>query len=157
MDNFAQLESFVRRIYNPDGDPRVDATLTIQPYAYRVNFTDLAAAGEQVKSINISANADFILTSPRYRAKVDDTANDVIPQVMVLLTDTGSSEQLTNDQVDISTYFGQIGKAPYTIEYPRIISGRSSLSVALSNYSTALTYDIEMTFAGVLVRSYGKG
>lgn len=157
MDNFAQLESFVRRVYNPNNDPRVDETLTIQPYAYRVRFDDLAAGGEAVKNIAISANADFILTSPRYRAKVDDADGNVTPQILVLLTDTGSSEQLTNDQVDISTYFGRVGDAPYTIEYPRIISGRSSLSVAIQNYSAAKTYDVEFTFAGVLVRSYGKG
>lgn len=155
--NFGQIDDFVRRVYNPQNLPAVDASLSIQPYAYRLLFQDLAAGALSTQQININANADFIITSPRYRCYINDTNNDVAPAVTVLLTDTGSSEQLTNDQVDLTTYFGHIGTAPYEFEYPRIISGRSALTVQLFNYSSALTYNIELTFAGVQVRSYGRG
>lgn len=164
MDNWAVLEAFIRRVYNPKGeiDPisraEFNQTLSLEAYDYPLEFTDLVSGQTQTKTFAIASNADFVMTSPRYRAVVDDANRDVIPQVKILLTDTGSNAQLMSDATDISTYFGQIGKAPYDIMYPRIINGRSAMSVQVTSYAAAETYSfLELTFAGVLVRAYSNG
>jgi hypothetical protein len=148
MDNFAQVEQFILRTYRPANPD----TLLIRPYAYRAKFTGLAAGASDTKEININANGDFVLMQPNYRAWIDDTDSDVSPLITVQLTDTGSSQQLTNDQVDITTYMGHIRTADYAFVYPRIISGRSQVSIQLWNNSTALTYNVEITFVGVQVQ-----
>lgn len=148
QDNWKSIEDFIARTYKIRGE------VNIQPYSYRVAFDGLAPAESVTNILAANANADFILTSPRYRA-VDQDGDSVEPQVRVLLTDTGSAVQLSDQAVDLTTMFGRIGSAPYQIEYPRIIAGRSSLQVQVTNYSTTKTYAfIELTFAGVLVQSY---
>lgn len=154
--NWSEVRAFVYEAYKgvPGFSP---AQVEIQPYSYRVSFTDLTNGTSQTKNLAVAANADFIITSPYYRAGVADTdaSGDVVPLVTVLITDTGSNQQFSNDQIDISTFFGQLGKAEYNLPFPRIVNGRGALTVAVTNYAVALDYDIELTFAGVLVRSYG--
>jgi len=163
VDNFNAIEAFVRRVYNPSGDPTLDAKISIQPYAYRAAFADLLNGTSPQQVIQIAANADFVLTSPRYRAVVDNVVDntqlDAPPLVRILLTDTGSQEQLMSEAVDLTTYFGHIRTAQFEIQYPRIISGRSGMSVQVTNYSNILTTPqdyklLELTFAGVLVRGF---
>ena len=162
VDNFNAVEAFVRRMYNPSGNRALDAKISIQPYAYALSFEAVAAGAAPVQTLQIAANADFVLTSPRFRAVVDAVgplADSPNPLVRVLLTDTGSQEQFMSQLVDINTFFGKIDRAEYTLMYPRVISGRSGLQVQLQNYSNILGTPtaylrIELTFAGVLVRGF---
>jgi hypothetical protein len=169
VDNYNAIEAFVRRVYNPDGDPGRDARITIQPYAYQVAFDDLGATSGalQVGVINIAANADFVLTDPRFQAIVDvaslttpfPSCDIAAPLIDVLLTDSGSQEQLMAEEVPVPTYFAHIASAAPTFMYPRVISGRSQLTVQVRNTSAILTEDIDylklrLVFAGVLVRGF---
>lgn len=145
-----QIMDFVKATYPEAGK------VNIQPYAYRVNFAALAAGATQNGVLAANANSDFILLSPRFRAAIDDANNDVNPLIRVLLTDTGSSVQLSDQQVDLSTMFARYslsGNPDFV--YPRIIAGRSSLQIQVTNYSPALVYrTLELTFMGVLVQGY---
>ena len=160
VDSYNAIEAFVRRVYNPSGDPTLDAKLSIQPYAYRIGFADVAAAAAPQAVVNIAANADFVLVAPRYHAIIDAaTGWDATPMIRVLLTDTGSQEQLMSEAVDLESYFGHPSTAEFRLTYPRIISGRSGLSVQILNYSNILAAPVayklvELTFAGVLVRGF---
>jgi hypothetical protein len=163
MTEWDSLKEFVREAYNPHGLPGLDAKLLIQPYSYPLEFNSLAPAGQSSQQLVIAANADFVLSSLRYRASLysnggaDDTDADIVPKVRVLITDTGSNQQFSSQSVDIANLFGQIGRAPYVYMFPRIINGRSALTVAVTSYAVADTYaNIELSFAGALVQQFGS-
>ena len=149
---FAQLEAYAGRFYG--GRP-----LLITPYAYTVTFSALAPAATANQIINIAANADFITTEFHARANVGGAAqtisNMTAPLVRMLVTDSGSNEQFTQSAVDIVTYC-TFGNYANELPYPRIVSGRSTLTVQLSNYSSTETYNIDIVATGVLVRAYSN-
>lgn len=149
---FAQLEAYAGRFYG--GRP-----LLITPYAYSVTFSALAPAATANQIINIAANADFIATEFHARANVAGAAqtisNMTAPLVRILVTDSGSNEQFTQSAVDIVTYC-TFGNYANELAYPRIVSGRSTLTVQLSNYSSTETYNIDVVATGVLVRAYSN-
>jgi hypothetical protein len=70
-----------------------------------------------------------------------------------LVTDSGSNEQFTNAPVDIENYSTN-GNIINDLPYPRIISGRSSLTIAVTNYDAAQTYNLDVSIEGVLVRAF---
>lgn len=151
----ADLESYVSRFYQ--GRP-----LLITPYAYSLTFTptQLAAGATNSQVINIAANADFVATEFAYRsysatATNQTNATEDQPFLRILVTDSGSNEQFTNSAVDLTNYAtGQNFEHP--LPYPRIISGRSTLTVQLTNYSTNTAYGLDLSVNGVLVRAYSK-
>jgi len=149
---FAQLEAYAGRFYG--GRP-----LLITPYAYTVTFSSLAPAATSSQVINIAANADFIVTEFHARSNVAVAAqtisNMTAPFVRVLVTDSGSNEQFTQSAVDIITYV-TVGNFENALSYPRIVSGRSTLTVQLTNYSATETYNIDFVASGVLVRAYSN-
>lgn len=149
---FAQLEAYAGRFYG--GRP-----LLITPYAYTVTFSALAPAATANQIINVAANADFIVTEFHSRSNVAAAAqtisNMTAPLVRVLVTDSGSNEQFTQSAVDIITYT-TAGNFANELPYPRIVSGRSTLTVQLSNYSSTETYNIDIVAMGVLVRAYSN-
>jgi hypothetical protein len=153
--SIADLESYISRFYQ--GRP-----LLITPYAYTLTFTptQLPAAGTNSKVINIAANADFVATEFAFHTysgtpTSQTTANEDIPFLRMLVTDSGSNEQFTNSAVDINTYASREAFLR-PLPYPRIVSGRSTLTVQLTNYSTTVAYGIDVVLNGVLVRAYSK-
>ena len=149
---FAQLEAYAGRFYG--GRP-----LLITPYAYTVTFSSLAPAATANQIINVAANADFIVTEFHSRTNVSGSAqtisNMTAPFIRVLVTDSGSNEQFTQAAVDIITYTS-VGNFANELPYPRIVSGRSTLTVQLSNYSASETYNVDFVAMGVLVRAYSN-
>ena len=62
-NSFNAIESFVARFY-------AGRELLIIPYAYPITFSALAQGASQSGTINIAANADFVMTSVRHRAQI---------------------------------------------------------------------------------------
>lgn len=161
VDNYNAVEAFVRRVYNPNGDPEIDRNLIIQPYAYQVDATLTAAGSPSSEVIQVAANADFILTDLTYFA--EDTTNDaqdVTPMILLTMSDLGSQQPLTSEAVLLPTLAVKASGSNRRYVYPRIISGRSGLQVQMSNNSTALgdatDYIIFLTFIGVQVYRTGN-
>jgi hypothetical protein len=77
----------------------------------------------------------------------------VAPLARVLITDSGTNEQFTNAAVDLENYSTN-GNIINNLPYPRIISGRSTLTVQLSSYEASATINIDLSFSGVLVRAF---
>ncbi|MBK9497445.1 MAG: hypothetical protein IPO08_23565 [Xanthomonadales bacterium] len=151
------VEAFAARFYiNKDtGQPR---PLLLTPYAYNITFASLAQGATATGTINISANADFILLMLHHRAQIGAAQNistKTAPFVRVLITDSGSGEQFTNSAVDVENYSTN-GNIINALSYPRIIAGRSSLTVQVTNFApTAETYtSLDLMFDGVQVRAY---
>ncbi|NBR70959.1 MAG: hypothetical protein EBT75_02495 [Proteobacteria bacterium] len=154
--SISDIESFASRFYG--GRP-----LLLTPYAYNTTFTTLTQSTSQTNIVNITANADFILLMFHHRAVVDTTAIQTVstknaPYVRMLVTDSGTNEQFTNSAVDLENYSTN-GNIINILEYPRIISGRSTLTVQVTNYATAAAGTLavlDVMLGGVLVRAYTK-
>jgi hypothetical protein len=152
--SISDLEQFASRFYG--GRP-----LLLVPYAYNLSFTTLTFGTTQSAVVNITANADFILTQFHHRASVDlavaQTANNKsCPYVRILVTDSGTNEQFTNAAVDLENYSTN-ANIVNLLDYPRIVSGRSTLTVQVTNYGTAAATtlaNLDIMLNGVLVRAY---
>ena len=150
--SIGEIEAFASKFYA--GRP-----LLLTPYGYNLTFASLAAGATATQTLNIAANADFIALTLHHRANVAAAAQNVstktAPLARILITDSGSNEQFTNTAVDLENYSTN-GNIINTLPYPRIISGRSTLTVTLTNYDAASTYNVDVFFEGVLVRAYSN-
>lgn len=148
--SIADIEAFASRFYQ-------GRALLITPYAYTVTFSALLAGATASQVINIAANADFMALMFHHRANVAATAqtvsNKTAPLVRILVTDSGSNEQFTSAAVDIENYSTN-GNIVNDLPYPRIVSGRSTLTVQLTSYEASQTLNIDVSIEGVLVRAY---
>ena len=148
----SEIEAFASKFYQ--GRP-----LLLTPYGYNLTFSSLAAGTSATQTVNIAANADFILTNIHHRANVAAAGQNVstktAPLARVLITDSGSNEQFTNAAVDLENYSTN-GNIINLLPYPRIISGRSTLTIQLTSYEASQTLNVDLFFEGVLVRAYTK-
>lgn len=152
VQSFSDIEAFASKFYQ--GRP-----LLLVPYGYNLTFTGLAAGTSATQTLNIAANADFIITNIHHRANVaaagQNVSTKVAPLVRMLVTDSGSNEQFTNSAVDLENYSTN-GNIINYLPYPRIVSGRSTLTVQLTSYEASQTLGIDVFFEGVLVRAYAQ-
>jgi len=130
--------------------------LYLQPYGYNTTFAGLDAGTTQQAQVQIAANADFVLLGVNHRAQIgaaQTVSTKTAPFVRLLVTDSGSNEQFTNSAVDLENYSANDGKIQ-NLPYPRIISGRSALTLQVTNYApTDEDYEtLDIFFSGVLVR-----
>lgn len=151
MQSYSELQAYAAQWYQ-------GRALNLIPYGYNLTFLSLAAAGTASQTLSIAANADFILTGIHHRSNVAAAGQTVqtktAPLIRMLITDSGSNEQFTNSAVDLENYSSN--DFMINLDYPRIVSGRSTLTVQLTNYDAAQTYNTDIFFRGVLVRAYGN-
>lgn len=149
----ADIEIFVNRLYQ--GQP-----VFVVPYSYTVSFAGLTTTGTtntQTKTLSITANADFVFMQAYYHAVLaaagQTVSNRPIALARVLIVDTGTNEQFTNEAVDLEA-FATNGSVDNTVVYPRLIQGRTALSLTATGYGPAAeTYTaLDLTLSGVLVR-----
>jgi len=149
--SIADIESFASKFYQ--GRP-----LLLTPYDYVLTFTALAANTSATQTLSITANADFIFLQLHHRATSSAFAGQTVstkvaPLARILITDSGTNEQFTNAAVDLENYSTN-GNIVNELPYPRIVSGRSTLTVQLSSYEASATINIDLSFSGVLVRAF---
>lgn len=152
-DNYStvDIEAFVSRFYPTQ-------RMLITPFGYPLTFAALAQNASATATVAIAANADFIMLAVRHRAQIGAPQNigtKTAPFVRILIIDSGTNEQYTNGAVDLENYSTN-GQYDHSLPYPRIISGRSVLTVQVTNYApTAETYTtLDILFEGVLARAY---
>lgn len=153
--SIADIETFCARFYT-----RTDGTvprLTIAPYVYNKTFTNLSAAQSQTLILQMQANADFMCLGLQVRANIgaaQDVATITAPFLRALISDTGSNEQWMNEGIDLVNY-GTVQAYENAFYYPRIVAGRSSLSITLTSYTPVdETYDVDLAFKGVRVQAF---
>lgn len=154
--DYAAIEAFAARFY-----PGYELLLT--PYGYPVTFGSLAAGAQANAQINIQASGDFILAGLRARSYIGTTVGQTVstlpvPFLRLLLTDSGSGEQLTNAAVDLANY-ARFANQDIPLTYPRILSGRTSLTAQLTSYAPAAETvgGTDLFLYGVTVRAYSRG
>lgn len=148
--SIGDIEAFASRFYQ-------GRALLITPYAYTITFSSLTAGASASQVINIAANADFMALMFHHRANVaaagQTVSNKTAPLVRILVTDSGSNEQFTNAAVDIENYSTN-GNIINDLPYPRIVSGRSTLTVQVTSYEASQTLNLDISIEGCLVRAY---
>lgn len=161
MISAAELQAFIDGTYRDAGYPP-DAEKAILPKQFGALFTALSLTVPQTQVIPISANGDFFCTGLRYRAVNAGIAQTVstVPLVnaRMLISDTGTDEQWSNIPIDINAQ-AQIAGGPaqdMDFPFPRLIAGRSSVSVTLTSFEAAATPTIDFELIGVLVKMYGR-
>ena len=125
-------------------------------YAYSLIFTALALNTNQTKNIPIQADSDFVLQKLCFFADdgviVKFSPNTrLIPNVTVLITDTGSGRQIMDSAVPLYSLFGT-AENPFILPTPKVFSARSNISVTVANVeAAAATYTLRLAFIGTKV------
>lgn len=141
---------------------------TIQPIPYSYSAVYQVAGGANALaagvvnvpfSINIQADADFLILNQTYDANTANAARNagtiVIPNIDVLLIDTGSGYQLMDQAVPVNTIFGT-GEFPYVLPQPKLMPAKSTLQVLVSNFDAAAGYNLQLVFSGVKLYAYNS-
>jgi hypothetical protein len=141
------------------------AAKQIQPIPYTYNALFRAAAGGNslasgangIVQINIQADADFLILNQTYDANTANAARTassfVVPNVNVLLTDTGSGYQMMDQAVPVYSIFGS-GQFPYVLPNPKLMPAKATLQVQCTNYDAAAGYNLQLSFNGVKLFAY---
>lgn len=151
---YAQIQSILAAIYQ-------NRPLILVPYAYPVQIAaaGMATATTQNLSLNITGNADFLCTGINYRAVLaasQSVSSKTAALVRMLVTDAGSNQKWTDGAVDLENYCAN-GGYERGLPWPRLVRGRSTLQITLTNYSSASvgvaeTYtSLDLLFEGLLV------
>lgn len=127
------------------------------PYSVNAQFfvaganNGLANAATATVNVNIDASAPFIIVSQSFYANTANAtltvATQVIPNVIVLLTDTGSNRQLMDVAVPIWNIFGN-GQFPFVLPEPKLMQANSQLQVTVTNREAAIAFNLYLTFSG---------
>jgi hypothetical protein len=161
-----ELVAFVNAMYavSDSAEMTVTGKTPSRAYAtkvYNALFLALAPAGTQTQQINISANGDFVLLRILYAANIAHAAQTVntlvVPEISVQITDGGSDENFAITAVNINSMASLAGNSNKDVDlpYPRVISGRSTLTLVATNNEAANTYNLEIDLVGVLVKTWG--
>ncbi len=149
----SELKSHVAQLYSDKLKP--NQTIFLEPFGYSMSVAAfVGATGAVSNQINIQANADFLCLGISHRAQIaaaQNVSTKTAPFVRILVTDNGSGKQWTNSAVDLENYSSNDGKIRL-LDYPRLVGGRSSLTVALAGWAGAAeTYSIDVFFSGLNV------
>lgn len=121
-------------------------------YGYVLNFSALAAAANSTGTFQIDQDSDFLLQKMTMVADIAGAAitnsSMPVPLATMQVTDGGSSRSLFSAAAPLGAVFGN-GMEPFILPAPRYIAAGSSISVALTNYSAATSYNIRLVFAGI--------
>lgn len=150
----------VERAFDPSTGTGTVKAGNRDQFFYAISFptAGVAPAASFTGTIAISADADFYCNALSYQAfnhasitALTESTNP-IPAITVLITDTGSSRQLMNQAVPITTIAGD-GKRPYRLIYPRLFRRTASINLTFTNNDTALTINLDFVLHGFKVYS----
>jgi len=120
-------------------------------FVYQENFDNLTNGTSQQGNINIQANSDFVLQKLTMFADISGGSQTyssrVIPLVNVQITDTGSGNQLFESSIPAFNLFGT-GELPFILPTPKLFSARSTIAIAVSNFSSSTDYNIKFSLIG---------
>ena len=120
-------------------------------YTYSAEVAAIAVGGNANDTIAIEADSDFILQKLTYHADIagaaQTAATRVVPNVSVLIKDTGSGRQLMDTSIPIPSLFGT-GELPFILPNPRLFMRNSTIQVAFTSFEAAITPDVFLSFIG---------
>ncbi len=123
-------------------------------YVYEEDFSALTSGATALGSINIQADSDFVVQKLTYfadiaaGAQLDSTR--IIPLVSIQITDSGSGRNLMEAPVALSNIFGT-GELPFILPQPKLFLARSTISISVTNFDAAVTYNLRLSLIGYKV------
>lgn len=121
------------------------------PFQAAAGANSLAAGAQGLFNVQIDAAAPFMIVSQTYDANTANAARTmssfVVPNIRVLLTDTGSNRQLMDVAVAVEAIFGT-GQFPYVLPVPKLMMANSQLQVTATNHDAAAGYNLSLYFHG---------
>ncbi|MES9901027.1 MAG: hypothetical protein ABW148_18675 [Sedimenticola sp.] len=123
-------------------------------YVYEEDFSALASGASDIGSINIQADSDFVVQKLTYFADIAAAAQldgtRIIPLVTIQITDSGSGRNLMEAPVALSNIFGT-GELPFILPQPKLFLARSTISISVTNFDAAVTYNLRLSLIGYKV------
>lgn len=111
----------------------------------------IAPAAQQTQQVQIQADSDFELLQLMYHADIAAAAfvwnTRPIPNVTALITDTGSGRQLMSAAVPLTAIAG-IAEQPAWLPQTKIFQRNAAVSLQLTNFDAAVTYNLRVTMVG---------
>lgn len=144
---------------------RAAAQVVKYPFTYTAAFqsagaaNSLAAAATATVNIAIDASAPFLIVSQSYYANTNNAAANrqttPVPDVVVLLTDTGTGRTLMDQAAPVDAIFGS-GQFPYILPEPKLMQANSQLAVQATNRDAAAGFNLYFCFNGYKLFKYGN-
>ena len=153
--SFKDLNDFLQATYvDENGSPYA---LQVQPYSYPVRFANVAQNVTAPGSLPINSDGDFICLGLSHQAFSIATAlteaTAIQTQARLMIVDTGSQQRWFDSDAALEVVSANAATELRTFPVPRIVKGRSSLQVSLTNLANAaLTCDL--LFLGFMVRRF---
>lgn len=120
---------------------------------YSIPFLILAPAGVANYALTFDAASNFVWYYAAFSA-YNHAANTgwtestrLIPPITITMTPGDTSSQLMNAAVPLTHFFGS-GEMPFVLPQPREFPARSTLTVAVTNLDTTITYDLYLSLIG---------
>lgn len=111
----------------------------------------LAAGGTTQFNIAIQADSDFLIEKLSFNADAagatQTESTRLLPNVQVLLTNTGSGRALMNLQFPLTGLFGS-GELPMILPRQYLLPASSTLAIQLVSFEAAVTPFITLNFIG---------
>lgn len=147
---YSDLQSFVATMYR-------NKPFFMRPYAYPVEFLNVAAAATSTQFLTIQANGDFTLTEiASFVSSVAATPAPIAPLGAIQIVDTGSNEKWTNDLTPVLNYAGNgIAPGPFYLAFPRFVQGNTQLQIQFRN-DGAFAANLYLTLRGVTSKIFSN-
>lgn len=115
--------------------------------------TTLAPAGSTTLTFNIDGQSDFFWDKGMVYV---DIANDgvtisalPVPGLLITITDTNSSQPLTNSPVPVSSIFGT-GQLPFILPIRHVFFSKATVKLQIQNITDDDTYTrVDIVFGGI--------
>lgn len=120
----------------------------VSPYEYRVDFGAIAANGTASKQLQINSNSDFVLTDIGFESI------ETIADASIFIINSANGQPFSYGPTPVvalcnyTILTGVHGSQPY----PRLLTGRTSLSVQLTAGATPIAAPPSVVFSGFNVR-----
>lgn len=120
-------------------------------FVYNTVHSAVTSGTSNTQTIQINADSDFQIEKLSFFADIaaagQTASSRVIPLVTVLMVDTGSGRQFSDQAVPVNSLFGT-GEIPFVLKQPKILMARTSMSVTIVNFDAANAYNIRLSFIG---------
>jgi hypothetical protein len=140
------------------------ANVVKYPFTYTAPFqaaagaNSIAAGAVSLFNVQIDAGSPFMIVSQSYDANTANAArtaaNFVIPNIRVLITETGSNRQMMDVAVAVYGLFGS-GLFPYVLPIPKLMQPNSQLQIQATNHDAAAGYNLSLYFHGYKIYKLG--
>ncbi len=122
-------------------------------FTYEIDFAALLHGGNtpQTSSFTIQTDANFLWQEASYFADIGGAAfvlnTQPIPNIEILITDTGAGRQLMNAPVPMTNIFG-FGREKSVLRNPRWFAKMASVQIQVNNIDAAVDYNLKLSFIG---------